>query len=306
MNLGDATEMVVMWVSWKNHTLIACKYGKSSGTYDDLTLNGTCHSYDEGNCILPDSCGWNGFIYTVKLHDLNPSTKYYYRVGNEEAWSAECFFTTAPSPSSPLPFTIAAFGDMGAFPGGGVDALETTKNLISHMNEFDLILDAGDLAYDYGYQVIWDILGRQIQPLASQIPFMTVVGNHENLFNFTAYINRFDMPNKQSGSESKFWYSFDFSYAHFVMISTEHDIGIGTSQYNWIKQDLKQAQQNRTNRPWIIMVGHKPIVCSNTYATCHESDVRETIEPLLHQYNVDLTIFGHVHAYGKVLHTINH
>jgi hypothetical protein len=40
----------------------------------------------------------------------------------------------------------------------------------------------------------WDLFMRKIQPIAARVPYMTVPGNHEIWFNFTAYKRRFAMP----------------------------------------------------------------------------------------------------------------
>ena len=42
---------------------------------------------------------------------------------------------------------------MGTFPGGGVAGQLTTDLLVENMDSFGLIVDAGDIAYAYGYQV---------------------------------------------------------------------------------------------------------------------------------------------------------
>lgn len=36
---------------------------------------------------------------------------------------------------------------------------------------------------------------RQLEPVAAYVPYQVVVGNHEQKYNFTHYINRYTMPN---------------------------------------------------------------------------------------------------------------
>jgi len=60
---------------------------------------------------------------------------------------------------------------------------------------------------------------------------MVTVGNHEKEeddqgVRFKTFETRFKMPGR-----SNFWYSFNYSYAHFVIVSTEHPIMPGSDQY---------------------------------------------------------------------------
>jgi hypothetical protein len=65
----------------------------------------------------------------------------------------------------------------------------------------------GDLAYastavtaegeeveDEELQFVWDMFLQQIQPLATVVPYVTPVGNHEKFNNWSAYATRFRNP----------------------------------------------------------------------------------------------------------------
>ena len=56
----------------------------------------------------------NSKIHTVELTNLNPNTRYYYRVvvGNHESYSELYDFITPPEPSSEASFRIIAMSDM--------------------------------------------------------------------------------------------------------------------------------------------------------------------------------------------------
>ena len=55
-------------------------------------------------------------------------------------------------------------------------------------------------------------------------------------------------------------YSYDYGLVHFIMMSTEHDMGNKSTQYKWLENDLKKV--NRTKTPWIILAGHRPMYTS--------------------------------------------
>jgi len=173
-------------------------------------------------------------------------------------------------------------------------------------------MHAGDVAYAgttspefEEWEPVWDMWEDQVQPIASTMPYMFAVGNHERYFNYTSYNTRFLLPGPQSGGYHNFWYSFDYSFAHFICFSTEHPYENGTQQNEWIVQDLQKAVANRAERPWIFVVGHRPLYCSDESEwTAHDgnpatSGLSEWIEPLLHEYNVDMMLTGHMHVYER-------
>ena len=88
---------------------------------------------------------------------------------------------------------------------------------------YDLVLHLGDFAYnlDTNDGVVGDNFMNMIQPISSRVPYMTCPGNHESLENFTQYRLRYNMPWKQSYSDSNLYYSYDIGDVHLIGISTE-------------------------------------------------------------------------------------
>ena len=60
--------------------------------------------------------------------------------------------------------------------------------------------------------------------------------------------NRYHMPDN---GNSLFWYSYDYGLVHMITISTEHNFTIGSTQYQWLLNDLKSVDRKKT--PWIIL-----------------------------------------------------
>jgi predicted phosphodiesterase len=280
---GDPTEMVVTWVTRGTTPNSTVEYGTTSGVYDYST-HGTSHTYTDG--------GWIGQIHDVELTGLLPETQYFYRGGDESlGWSSEFNFTTPPV--SKINVSFAAYADHGQ----SYRAEETTANIFAD-SLIDLIIHPGDLSYANGNQPEWDIWFNQIEMNAARLPYMIVAGNHEEVYDINATLSRFNMPYLQSGSDSEFYYSFNYSMIHFVAICSDVDYSIGSDQYNWLVDDLAAADSDRAAHPWIIAFSHRPMYSSNTN---HGSDIsfRDEIEPLLDQYSVDLAIYGHDHAYER-------
>lgn len=81
---------------------------------------------------------------------------------------------------------------------------------------------------------------NEIQPIAGEIPYMTIPGNHESNTNFTHYKTLFKTP----GSE--LYYSFDYGHAHFVMMDSEAFVGrfhterMLNEHLKWLQHDLEE------------------------------------------------------------------
>ena len=101
-------------------------------------------------------------------------------------------------------------------------------------------LDAGGGVFggDGEASAIWDIWGRQIEPVAAYYPYMISLGNHESSYNYTAFKARHEMPGQGSGGQGNQFYSFDHGLVHFVSMSSENDAApyaVGSPQYNFLR-----------------------------------------------------------------------
>jgi len=188
---------------------------------------------------------------------------------------------------------------------------------------------------------------RSIESIAAQIPYMVCPGNHEKHDNFSHYDARFSMlgdrhaPNLQAPLTHRLnnhFYSVDLGPAHVILFSTEfyYYTNYGWDQierqYHFLEEDLKRANANRAQRPWIIVMGHRPLYCLKggheedededqecNQTTMERPIVREGVhmhnnthsplqyglEDLFYKYGVDLQFYGHEHYYGRLLPLYN-
>lgn len=121
------------------------------------------------------------------------------------------------------------------------------------------------------------------------------------------------------GNTENIMYSFNIGPLHIISISTEvyyfmyYGIKSLVFQYEWLENDLIKANlpENREKQPWIIVMGHRPMYCSNTDkddCTHHETLTRVGIpflhlfglEKLLYDYGVDVEIWAHEHSYERL------
>jgi hypothetical protein len=113
------------------------------------------------------------------------------------------------------------------------------------------------------------------------------------------------------------WYSFNYGPIHFVMTNTETDyegaplepygeVGfIPTGKFGqkgeyeqWLREDIMKAHQERHIRPWIIVVGHRPITVLDEKSDPFVTPLNQAMIDLIGTY-ADVYVAGHVHYYAR-------
>lgn len=306
LSYGDNPyEIVVTWNTLNGTDVSAVEYGIGGFV---KTAYGKPTLYTS-----PGKEGRTQYIHRVKLPKLQKNAKYIYHCGGEQGWSNELWFVTPPGEDEEWSPQLAIFGDMGNENAQTLPRLqqETQRGL------YDAILHIGDFAYDMDMEEgrIGDEFMKQIESIAAYVPYMTCPGNHEESYNFSHYRARFSMPGDSEGQ----MYSFNMGPIHIISISTEfyyflqYGIKLVTKQYEWLQNDLMEATTvaNRTLRPWIIVVGHRPMYCSNlNHDDCTFFETRTRVglpvvnwfglEDLFYDHGVDLLIWAHEHSYERM------
>ena len=268
------------------------------------------------------------FFHHVVIHQLQPSTTYYWQVTSPaDVNSSVLSFTTAPKVGENKPFTVSINGDMGL---GNED--NSQQLLRRWTDRIDLFWHVGDLSYADDYQALnttyeaaQEAWMDRMDGVWSERPYMFCPGNHETSCNegtpdvctdgqqnFTSYRERFRMPARESGAVNNMWFSFDYGLVHFISVDTEVDYpgspeGPGTllnsgpfgDQLAWLEADLKKAVANRATVPWILAAGHRPYYSSNLEYQGMWPPSQQWFEPLFVKYGVDIVYWGHIHWYER-------
>jgi len=186
----------------------------------------------------------------------------------------------------------------------------------------------GGISYADGAGHVWDEHASMIQSYASHVPVMMGIGDHEydhteggegkdpsglatqfgfqpawGAGNFVSQSGgecgvpaskRFAVPDTGNGI---FWYSYDQSLVHTIMLSSEHNLTAGSPQHQWFLHDLTTA--NRTITPWLVVEMHRPMYNSERVSggAAVGLGMRSEIEDLLYEYRADLVLSGHYHSY---------
>mmetsp|Transcript_18585 Transcript_18585/g.22772 ORF Transcript_18585/g.22772 Transcript_18585/m.22772 type:complete len:764 (-) Transcript_18585:40-2331(-) len=174
---------------------------------------------EPANIEEPGKFSSPGMLHSVTMENLEPDTKYYYKVGvlkksdsvkgdisneNESellykdvVWSAVYSFnspiSTTPSSlvqetklsendSSSYPFTFLVYADQGAMGYGnndGGDRTSSWSNREIEMNNIRSVHHFGDLSYAQGAGHMWDTWLDMVSVFSAKVPLMVGIGNHE-------------------------------------------------------------------------------------------------------------------------------
>ncbi|XP_068659967.1 probable inactive purple acid phosphatase 27 isoform X2 [Aristolochia californica] len=272
---STGTSMKLTWVSGGGSPqLVQYANGKSATSQvNTFTQNDMCRAILKSPA---NDFGWHdpGYIHSAVMTGLKPSATYSYKYGSDSVgWSEQINFKTPPAGGS-NELQFLAYGDMGKAPRdlsiehfiqpGSISVAEAITEEVAR-GKVDSIFHIGDISYATGFLVEWDYFLHLITPIASGVPYMTAIGNHERDFLNSGsvygspdsggecgvpYETYFPMPTL---GKDKPWYSIEQGSVHFSVISTEHDWNEGSEQYEWIKKDLGSV--NRARTPWIVFTG---------------------------------------------------
>ncbi|UJR34922.1 hypothetical protein I4U23_027700 [Adineta vaga] len=332
---GDHIDQIyVSYLTNSSEYLPQCQYGsdpsslnfQQSGTTTTYTASDMCEG--KANIWGPQTFIHPGYMHTILLNNLRPSTKYYYRVGTDQhGWSQIYSFQNRPANKDESVYLIA-YGDMGVSPveRGVKLTIDRVTSRIQSTN-ITCLLHIGDISYARGIGALWDAFMTQIQPIAAHVPYMVGIGNHEydhetggdkdpsgasgpggfrpKWGNYgedsggecaVPMVHRFHSPSNGNGL---FWYSFDVGPIHIIYYSTEHDFRRTSHQYQWIEQDLRSVNRSRT--PWLIVGSHRHFYTSESESPTDliKLMLRLYLEPLFYQYHVDINLYAHRHSYER-------
>ncbi|CAF3738515.1 unnamed protein product [Rotaria sordida] len=333
---GDRIDqMFVSYLTNSSQYVPQCQYGLTSSSLN-FHQNGTTTTYTASDMCEGKANEWGpqtfidpGFMHTILLEGLRPSTTYFYRVGTDaHGWSSIYSFTNRPANKDEVVYMIA-YGDMGLSPVEP-GAKSTTNRVTERVTSRNVtcLLHIGDISYARGVGAQWDAFMTQIQPIAAHVPYMVGIGNHEYDHETggdkdpsgalgpggfrpgwgdygtdsggecaVPMVHRFHSP---SNGNSLFWYSFDVGPIHIVYYSTEHDFRYTSPQYTWLEKDLGSVNRSRT--PWIIVGAHRQMYTSEN-DTIGENQIKLMLqlylEPLFYEYHVDVNLFAHRHSYER-------
>ena len=168
------------------------------------------------------------------------------------------------------------------------NATKTAENI--QENNPELVIAAGDLSYDESADCWFEI----IEPFRSKMKI--AMGDHEysdTIGGTTGVINQYLKPLNLT----KTYYSLDMNNVHITFIDPFIDYNSSSSQYQFIKQDLRNASNNQ-KIDWMFVVESTPIYTSPSDHPAN-STIRDIYHPIFDKYGVDLVFTSDNHNYQR-------
>jgi DNA repair exonuclease SbcCD nuclease subunit len=203
---------------------------------------------------------------------------------------------------------------------------QTTRDAMARFgDEAQFLIHAGDIfdRADYPTSYAQEMLGS-MEDWLFNLPNMVVAGNHEDPsvgdgigYDCVGSLYNIDYPDgekdalKNTRSRGPV-FSFELGPVHFVMLRS-NDIFyadnyidsyrgvLSAAQVNWMKQDVKKAQENPDIK-WTVAVMHESCMRASQFtnpstgSSVHAMSLTEQLVPLFNELNVDLCLFGHDHT----------
>jgi len=231
----------------------------------------------------------------VELTNLEPNTKYYYRVVCTDALGRKLegkplTFMTAPGPNDAYSFTV--IGDTQRNP-----AITAKVSKLMWERRPNFVIHVGDVVDDGAAK--WQWTGDLFKPcseLFSRVAVFPCIGNHEK--NDPQYYKYFSLP------KPEYYYKFTYGNADFFVLdtNTRRNLTAAGEQYKWLEKELAASTAK-----WKICYHHHPAYSSdsddygNTWrGPTTEGDVRvRHFVTLYEKYNVDVVFNGHIHLYER-------
>lgn len=247
--------------------------------------------------IFNDQIIWNW----AKLTGLTPATVYHYRVVVDTFESEIKKFKTPPQyGSNDGHIRFAVMGDtqqnftihtqvvnkmqekLLELYGEG---LESALNCVIHVGD---IVDNGDILPSFKIEYF-----NPIAPVSGYVPYMVSIGNHErDSENYFHYMKYEDI----GGPQGERYYSFKLGRLLFISINSNSPY-TNQTQVAWLESLLQDASTD-TTIDWIFAFSHHPWR-SELWVDGNSAYVKDEIVPLLKEYDVDLHMHGHTHAYQR-------
>ena len=282
-------------VTWQGDTLTKLGSLQLTGNSDtnDTIL------YTSPSKIIKTSGGASSF-FRVGIKNLKHGESYQYRVANGSNWSKWYNFKIGNSTDSTYSFI---------FIGDVQDSINGVSGDLFHrayasQPNAAFVMFIGDMI-ERPHDAYWGEWFRAGGEIFRTTPVIATPGNHEYYKGLIQKLDErwmahFSFP--QNGPKNFlgrvcYW---DYQNTRYISLDSNgiQSIPSALEQRSWLKSVLENTHQR-----WIVVMMHHPI-----YSTSRGRDyfyLRALFKPLFDQYNVDLVLEGHDHAYGRAAHIPN-
>lgn len=152
-----------------------------------------------------------------------------------------------------------------------------------------VVFHTGDLVENGNDPDLWATFNEITKDLRDSADFYPAIGNHEN--NSQLYFDNFELPNNER------WYSVEIHEdIEFIILDSTSDLSLSSDQYHWLMHTLHDMPEDS----FIAVLFHHPLYSTGAHEE-DEMNIRQYLEPLFDQYDVDIVFSGHDHCYERLL-----
>jgi hypothetical protein len=276
----------IRWGTTKNLLEGVTITWRSVGTADMIRWGYTT-AFEQGTFNGVARAGYEDTFFNYTFPVLNSNATIYYGLfdSNDNSWTTEKTFATAP-PLNTTNFSFIATGDSR----GGADVWQAISNL-ANAQQTELTIFNGDIVADAGDSAQWNDWFDAGTAFLEKNIILHAQGNHDALSTPT-YLNNFELPKSIPGSGTELYYAVNYGNAVFISLNSETPDE--TAQYNWLLSTL----QANVNTRWKVISFHKPFYTMGPH-TGEMDDYFSTWWKAFDDYGVDLILTGHDHMYER-------
>lgn len=171
------------------------------------------------------------------------------------------------------------------------------KELHDRYADVDAVLFVGDMI-ERPHDQYWSMFSTSLAPFSKHIPFIPVPGNHEYLLGGLSslgkrYIYAYPMPTNGPDNKKGRTYYIDYPLVRIIGLDTNMLVTNYFSTKSWLKNVLDMPAHS----PFTIVMGHHGV--HSVRKGRSNPLMKYGIDPILREYNVDLLLQGHDHAYSR-------
>ena len=243
--------------------------------------------------------------YIANVTELESGKTYFYRVGfkGTENFSTPVTFTMKNEELSGFTF-INVNDSQGMIQSDYDTYLKALEQAKTQFPSASFVLHAGDFVDDGNNEDYWT---WALDGVSKSLSFLPTAGNHEakskveGVTDPNAIVSHFKVQNQDIPKQDQttgIYYSYDYEDATFIVLNTNDLTSEGylsDTQYNWAYDKAKQS-----DKTWKIILMHKSPYSNGPHA--EDKDVlaiREQLDQLTAQCDVDLVLSGHDHVYNR-------
>ncbi|PIQ26095.1 hypothetical protein COW36_02155 [bacterium (Candidatus Blackallbacteria) CG17_big_fil_post_rev_8_21_14_2_50_48_46] len=150
----------------------------------------------------------------------------------------------------------------------------------------DFVVNMGDFTFD-ALKPHWTTFERITGKV--QVPYLTVVGNHDILFGRSYYETRYTQPNPETGLDD---YSFDYGNSRIIALDSAN-YNLTDRQFVWLEK------QYQTPLKKFVFTHTPPRYGVWDHKLSPSPEISARFMGLNEKYHVDHVFLGHIHLYDK-------